>query len=144
MLVTPAHRLRSNFAAGCTAYLSKPIKQEVLLRAIRDHASARAAPPPSETTVGERAARTARRIEERTPAYLENCRRDVIVMLAALDRADFDAVTILGHNLRGSGGGFGLPAITDFGAGIEQAAGNADVDETRKWLAELSTYLDPL
>ena len=32
-------------AAGCTAYLTKPIKQEVLLQAIKDHSTV--APPPS-------------------------------------------------------------------------------------------------
>ena len=132
-------------AAGCTAYLSKPIKQDVLLQAIRDHSPA--APPPSrraEISPQERAARAAKRLIEQTPAYLDNCRRDVIAMLAALDRADFDSITILGHNLRGSGGGFGLPAITDFGAGIEQAAGELDVDVLRKQLDDLATYLDPV
>ena len=63
-------------------------------------------------------------------------------MLAALDRTDFDAVIILGHNLSGSGGGFGLQTITDFGAGIELSAGEADDSGTRKWLNEMSTYLD--
>jgi len=60
----------------------------------------------------------------------------------ALDRADFEAVTILGHNLRGSGGGFGFQAITDIGAGLEQAAESADTVASRKWLGELSSYLD--
>ncbi len=130
-------------AAGCTAYLSKPIKQDVLLQAIRDHAFAKSPAPPSPPASKDRAARAAKRLAEQTPAYLENCRRDVIVMLAALDRADFDAVIILGHNLRGSGGGFGLQAITDIGSGIEQSAGEADDSGVRKWLDELSTYLDP-
>ena len=130
-------------AAGCTAYLSKPIKQDVLLQAIRDHAFAKSPAPPSPPASKDRAARAAKRLAEQTPAYLENCRRDVIVMLAALDRADFDAVIILGHNLRGSGGGFGLQAITDIGSGIEQSAGEADDSAVRKWLDELSTYLDP-
>jgi len=131
-------------AAGCTAYLSKPIKQDVLLQAIRDYSSARMPVPPGQVGSKERASRAARRLAEQTPAYLDNCRRDVIAMLASLDRADFDSVTILGHNLRGSGGGFGLQAITDFGAGIEQAAGEADVDVTRKWVGDLSNYLDPV
>jgi hypothetical protein len=52
-------------------------------------------------------------------------------------------VIILGHNLRGSGGGFGLQAITDFGCGIELSAGEANDEATRKWLGDLSTYLDP-
>jgi PAS domain S-box-containing protein len=130
-------------AAGCTAYLSKPIKQDVLLRAIRDYSAVRSAPPRGEAASADRAKRAALRLAAQTPAYLDNCRRDVIAMMAALDRADFDAVTIMGHNLRGSGGGFGLPAITDFGAGIEQSATEADDGATRKWLGELSTYLDP-
>ncbi len=130
-------------AAGCTAYLSKPIKQDVLLQAIRDHASVKSPTPPDLPASKDRAARAAKRLAEQTPAYLENCRRDVIVMLAALDRADFDSVIILGHNLRGSGGGFGLQAITDFGSGIEQSAGEANDEATRKWLGDLSTYLDP-
>jgi len=130
-------------AAGCTAYLSKPIKQDVLLAAIRAHASVKSPAPTGSLASKDRAERAARRLAQQTPAYLENCRRDVIVMLAALDRADFDAVIILGHNLRGSGGGFGLQAITDFGVGIEQSAADADDSGTRKWLGELSNYLDP-
>jgi len=81
-------------------------------------------------------------LAERTPAYLENCRHNVTVMGEALDRADFEAVTILGHNLRGSGGGFGFQAITDIGAGLESAAGGADMDVSRQWIGELSRYLD--
>jgi CheY-like chemotaxis protein len=130
-------------AAGCTAYLTKPIKQEVLLRAIRDHSAPRSVSLQAEDVSADRAARAARRLAEQTPAYLDHCRRDVIAIMAALDRADFDAVILLGHNLRGSGGGFGLPAITDFGAGIEQAATAADDQAARRWLGDLSTYLDP-
>jgi PAS domain S-box-containing protein len=120
-------------AAGCTAYLSKPIKQEVLLQAIADSASI-ATPAPQ----------ASRKLAERTPAYLLNCRQNVIDMDSALDRADFEAVTIVGHNLRGSGGGFGFQAITDIGAGLEGAAEKGDVDASRRWVAELSSYLDGL
>ncbi len=129
-------------AAGCTAYLSKPIKQDVLLQAIRHHASAQSTAAPGPSAPDDGAARAAMRLAEQTPAYLVNCRRDLVLMSEALERADFTAVSILGHNLRGSGGGFGLQAITDFGAGIEQSAGEADDGSTRKWLNELSTYLD--
>ena len=83
-----------------------------------------------------------RRLAERTPTYLRSCRQNVIDMIEALDRADFEVVTILGHNLRGSGRGFGFQAITDIGAGLEQAAEGADTDASRKWVGELSSYLD--
>jgi DNA-binding response OmpR family regulator len=129
-------------AAGCTAYLSKPIKQDVLLQAIRDYASETRSEAPDQPAPKASTARAARHIAEQMPAYLDNCRRDVVSMLAALDRADFEAVIILGHNLRGSGGGFGMQAITDFGEGIELSAGDADDGGTRRWLRDLSTYLE--
>jgi PAS domain S-box-containing protein len=128
-------------AAGCTAYLTKPIKQEVLLQAIRDYSAGAPSSRAHDKSLGA-TTRTVRRLAERTPAYLLNCRQNVIDMDNALDRADFEAVTILGHNLRDSGGGFGFQAITDIGANLEAAAGNGDVGASREWVAELSRYLD--
>ena len=63
-------------------------------------------------------------------------------MLAALDCGDFQVVTILGHNLRGSGGSFGFQMITDIGAGLEHAADMSDQAVSRRWVSELSSYLD--
>ncbi len=129
-------------AAGCTAYLTKPIKQEVLRQAIRDYSAGGALPPRDEARPEAATSRSAQRWAERIPAYLENCRQNVIVLREALDRADFAAVTVLGHNLRGSGGSFGFQTITDLGAALEQAAENADLDGASQLLAELSGYLD--
>jgi HPt (histidine-containing phosphotransfer) domain-containing protein len=78
----------------------------------------------------------------RIPAYLESCRQDATAMGDALDRADFEAVTILGHNMRGSGGAFGFQAITDFGAGLERAAADADIGASRRLVDELAIYLE--
>ncbi len=128
-------------AAGCTAYLTKPIKQDVLLNAIRDYS--RAQPSPAQGEGSEtRASRSARRLAEQVPVYLDNCRRHIATMHEALDRGDFEATTILGHNMRGSGGGFGFPRITDFGAGLEQASRDVDLVGTRKLVEDLSSYLD--
>jgi PAS domain S-box-containing protein len=134
----------SCLAAGCTAYLTKPIKQDVLLQAIKDHSAVRAPAPQASAPPGPGVSRTAQRLAERTPAYLENCRLNVQAMLLALDLGDFEVVTILGHNLRGSGGGFGFQMITDIGAGLEQAADISDGASSRRWLGELSSYLDHL
>lgn len=134
----------SCLAAGCTAYLTKPIKQDVLLQAIKDHSVAKTPALQETEAPGARAPRAAQRLADRTPAYLENCRQNVVAMLAALDCGDFQAVVILGHNLRGSGGGFGFQKITDIGAGLEQAADVSDSDGSRRWVGELSSYLDHL
>jgi PAS domain S-box-containing protein len=128
-------------AAGCTAYLTKPIKQDVLLQAIKDF-SVIGPPLAPSPEAGERASQAARKLAERTPAYLENCRGSIAILHAALDRADFPAVVLLGHNLRGSGGGFGFQALTDIGAGLERAAASEELAESRGWVGELASCLD--
>jgi PAS domain S-box-containing protein len=132
-------------AAGCTAYLTKPIKQAVLLQAILDYSARPEAPGPAgsdDSASVQRATRAAERLAALVPAYLQDCRNNVVAMYAALDRTDFEAVVILGHNLRGSGGGFGFQAITDIGAGLQKAAEEADQVVSREWLTQLSSYLD--
>jgi CheY-like chemotaxis protein len=120
-------------AAGCTAYLTKPIKQETLLQAIKEHCSSR-----KDTIL----LRAGPEFADLIPGFLQNRRQDVVAMLDAVDRGDFETVESLGHGMRGAGSMFGFQAITDIGAGLEQAAKSADADTSRTWVGELSSYLD--
>ncbi len=130
-------------AAGCTAFLTKPIKQEVLLKAIREHSTIGVSPSRDENSEPIVVpSKVSQKIAKRVPAYLRNCRENVIAITDALDRTDFEAVTVLGHNMRGSGGAYGFQAITDIGAALEQAAQDSDTDASRKWVGELTIYLD--
>ncbi|OGA23089.1 MAG: hybrid sensor histidine kinase/response regulator [Betaproteobacteria bacterium RIFCSPLOWO2_02_FULL_67_19] len=130
-------------AAGCTAYLTKPIKRAVLLQAIEDHSMV--APASSKEDGSRKDAIRVRanpKFADLIPGFLQNRRQDVIAMRGALDRGDFETVKSLGHGMKGAGGSWGFQAITDVGAALEQAAGNADTDASRKWVGELSSYLD--
>jgi CheY-like chemotaxis protein/HPt (histidine-containing phosphotransfer) domain-containing protein len=130
-------------AAGCTAFLTKPIKQEVLLQAIKEHSRTALTPSEAEESRPDPILlRVKPTLADRIPAYLQNCRQNVVVMLDALDRVDFETVTSLGHQMRGSGGAFGFQAITDIGAALQEAAESADNDVSRRWVGELSNYLD--
>jgi PAS domain S-box-containing protein len=129
-------------AAGCTAYLTKPIKQDVLLQAIKDYSAAGSQRWQEDGRPNGIDPQPAQKWAERIPAYLENCRNNGAAMREALERADFAAVTILGHNLRGSGGSFGFQTITDLGAGLEQASEDLDLHRTQELISELSSYLD--
>jgi len=130
-------------AAGCTAFLTKPIKQEVLLQAIKERSLV--APPSSEeqtyrkdpSLVGANP-----RLATRVPAFLQNRRRDVITMLDALARGDCESVRLLGHSMKGSGASFGFQTISGIGAALEREATSADTDASRRWVGELSAYLD--
>ena len=130
-------------AAGCTAFLTKPIKQEVLLQAIKERFLI--APPivkGKSLRTDAAVARMNDKIADRIPAYLQNCRHNADLMLEALDRVDFETVTFLGHQLSGSGGMFGFQDITDIGAAVELAARSADSDASRNRVNELFSCLD--
>jgi CheY-like chemotaxis protein len=140
-------------AAGCTAFLTKPIKQEVLLQAIREHTTVAPALSKEESNRMDVILSLPKdpillsespKFANRVPVYLWNCRQNVIVMLEALDQIDFETVTNLGHQMSGSGGMFGFQAITDIGAALQQAGESADTDASRKWIGELSSYLDAI
>ena len=130
-------------AAGCTAFLTKPIKQDVLLQAIKEnsiavHQSFNEEGSRKETVL----VRANSILADLTPEFLRNRRQDVITILGALDRGDFETVENLGHGMRGAGGSYGFQAITDIGAALEEAARSTDSDTSRKWVGELSRYLD--
>jgi CheY-like chemotaxis protein len=130
-------------AAGCTAFLTKPIKQEVLLQAIKERSII--VLPSSQDEGGQMETvilRAKTKFADRIPAYLKNCRQNVITMLAALDRGDFETVTTLGHQMRGSGGAYGFQGITDIGAALQLASESADIDASRKSVGDMSSFLD--
>jgi len=130
-------------AAGCTAYLTKPIKQDVLLQAIREHSVVEPASSKAASTAQDSIlVRANPKIADLVPGFLHNRRQEVIAMLAALDRGDFDIVESLGHGMKGAGSSWGFQRITDIGAALEQAAGRADRDASRRWVGELSSYLE--
>ncbi len=129
-------------AAGCTAFLTKPIKQEVLLQAIKEYSKVGAASKEESSWMAAIPLHANHRFADRIPAYLQNCRQNGIAMLDALNRVDFATVQSLGHQMNGSGGMFGFQAITDIGAAIERAAENVDSEASRRWVGELSSYLD--
>ena len=126
-------------AAGCTAFLTKPIKQEVLLQAIAEHTAAAPAPADAERP---QPAPPHPSLAARIPEFLRRRRHDVITMLEALSRHDFATVERLGHGMKGAGTSFGFPIITEIGAALELDARSADAETSRQRVAELSTYLD--
>ncbi len=136
ILALTAHALpeevRKSLDAGCTAHLTKPIRKATLLHAIEEH------------TMGRVRVRVDSSLAELIPGFLENRRRDVEAIVAALKNADYENVRILGHNMKGCGAGYGLNRITEIGASLEQAAGRREPEEIRARAAELARYLDGL
>lgn len=78
------------------------------------------------------------------PGFLENRRRDLAAIASALACADYDTIRMLGHNMKGSGAGYGFTEITEIGASLEQAAAGREPAEIRARAEDLSRYLDGL
>jgi CheY-like chemotaxis protein len=130
-------------AAGCTAFLTKPIKQEVLLQAIRENSITETTSDPPESVRRAPTAVVANAtLSARVPVFLRNRRQDLGTMLDALDRHDFETVGRLGHDMKGAGAGFGFPAITELGGALEADALGRDSIASRERISQLSRFLD--
>lgn len=68
-------------------------------------------------------------IEMFTSGLDDTCRN----LVAGLDAGDVELVRRIGHQLKGSGGGYGYPTITDAGGRLEQSVTRAGAinDEVR-------------
>ena len=80
-------------------------------------------------------------LEELIPGFLGNRANDVGAIRAHLDSGDYDAIRILGHSMKGAGGGYGFDRITELGAVIESAAAAGDADAIRAANEQLDDYL---
>ena len=137
ILALTAHALAEygprTMEAGCTAHLTKPISKAILLEAIAKYSSS--TPDAAIRVPGDP------ELRDLMPGFLDSRRRDLDAMRAALKNANLEAIRVLGHNMKGSGGGYGLPEITAIGASLESAAKRQDGDDVLKQLGVLSEYL---
>ena len=124
-----------SFAAGCTAHLTKPLKRSTLLDAI-------------EKFVPEARAQAAAVTVEVEPwlkpvigKYLENRRADVGKLRAALESGDYSTVRLLGHQMAGTGGGYGFDRISEIGTELEECALASDAGRMRAGIEDLDRYL---
>jgi len=116
--------------AGCNEHLTKPIKKSALLAAIsRNMGGAILITPPEG-------------IEGLVPDYLANIRRCMAEIMAGVEQKDCEIASRLGHQLKGSGTGYGFPEITRAGAAVERAGNANDENEIRSQVVALATYLD--
>ena len=81
-------------------------------------------------------------LEEIVPGFLENRRGDVQTIAEALERGDYETIQVLGHRMKGSGGGYGFDPISDIGRSLEEASKERDRQVISVQVGNLSTYLD--
>jgi HPt (histidine-containing phosphotransfer) domain-containing protein len=75
------------------------------------------------------------------PRFLSNRAADVGNIRAALAGADFEAIRVAAHGMKGSGGGYGFAEISRLGAALEAAARQRDAAAVAALAASLEDYL---
>ncbi len=83
-------------------------------------------------------------LQELIPGYLKNRESDLQTYQQALEKGDFDSIAVLGHSMKGSGGGYGFNDLSQIGRAIEKAAKSKDKDSVRKSIIDLTVYLKKL
>ena len=110
--------VRASMEAGCVAHLAKPMDKETLLNAIRRFAPRQAtqvSPAPQGIVVSEQ-------VKSLVPQYLASKEKQIEEARACLASRDFGPIRRFGHNLKGTGRGYGFPSIEELGTEIERAA----------------------
>jgi len=122
--------------AGCDSHLSKPIKKKTLMDAIL------AATQDSRENHQTHVALVDPELAPLLPRFLKRKRDDILTIRDHLEQQDYETVRVLGHNMKGEGGGYGLDALTKIGSSIEEAAKVKDPEQLRTLVEALATYLN--
>ena len=143
VLALTAHTLANVAAqaseAGFTDLLSKPIRRETLVDAVAKYGSPQpdTAPHANQVCVEDD-------MQDLVRGYLEKRRGDVAVYRTALEAQDFDVIRKLGHNMTGTGSGYGFPELTEIGADMETAALRSDTSAILAQLERFAAYMERL
>jgi CheY-like chemotaxis protein/HPt (histidine-containing phosphotransfer) domain-containing protein len=140
-----AHDREATAAAGCDRHLTKPLTRERLLASLAEFT----APPDANTgpSTGSNEAppiwpRIPEGLEELAATFLDSRRRELDVLRQLLSRSEYDEIRKRGHQLKGAGGGYGFPELTQIGATIEQAARQAQPAVILEQLGLIEDYLE--
>ncbi len=83
-------------------------------------------------------------LERILPRYLVGRREEVVSLLGGTMPDDLETIRVFGHRMKGTGGAYGLDAITEIGQTLEQAAIHESLNEIEDLLDGFLNYLDRL
>jgi signal transduction histidine kinase/DNA-binding NarL/FixJ family response regulator len=127
----------ASLEAGCVAHVAKPLDRDTLLKTIHRYVP----------TKGVRSVPLTRtipvslQVQALVPQYLDSKVKQIEEARTALASNDFAPIRRFGHNLKGTGRGYGFPAMEEMGREIEQAATQADANRIAEQLDALHKFV---
>ena len=129
--------IQRSLDAGCNDHLTKPVRKATLIRAVERHAR----PQPAGAPEGAIRVALDESLRDLAPGYLDNRRGDLARLATALAAGDWETLRVVGHNIKGTGAGYGFEAISRMGADLEAAAKGRDAARTTACVDDLTRFL---
>jgi signal transduction histidine kinase/DNA-binding response OmpR family regulator len=130
--------VHASLDAGCVAHVAKPVERGALLKVIQRYANANSVHPIQAPAT---AVPVSEQVRALVPRYLASKHKQIEEARASLLSRDFAPIRRFGHNLKGTGRGYGFPAIEELGREIEKAAVEADVNRVAGQLDALHRFV---
>jgi CheY-like chemotaxis protein len=135
VLALTAHTRKADIdlslAAGCNAHLSKPISKSGLLETLQKY-SPKVSVPDVSIPVG---------MEEAARRYILAKKNDVPRLRGMVEAREFDRLSEVARDLRGTGSSFGFPDLTRLGGMMESSAKDGNAEDLAAQLLEMSRYV---
>jgi PAS domain S-box-containing protein len=128
---TDGETQRKSVLAGCTGFVSKPVKEATVLGVIQRFMAAPAKSFPSGQNDGQPVSRGEefeQNMQGLRPKFVRNRRQDVTVLQSAIMAQNADLIRTIGHRIKGLAGSYGFETIGLIGGAIEQAAIDHDFE----------------
>ncbi|MDD2716103.1 MAG: ATP-binding protein [Candidatus Wallbacteria bacterium] len=122
---------------GFDDFLLKPIKMEPFLKCISKYLS-------HSEPEGSNLIRIDQSLRELIPDFLKRKIELIPKLKAAVKTGDLAFIRTSGHNLKGSGSGYGFYFITEIGQLLEESAVKGDLEKIKQCLSEFEIYLSGL
>ncbi len=144
---TEPSELKRCLTAGATAVLQKPLEGRTLNAVVAKLLTSPSAIPVEldaepEGILPDDVVGIDPDIQDLVPRFLENQKANVSLILGQAASGDFESARRIGHNMKGTGKGYGFDVISGIGYAIEQAATRAAAAEVEKLAHELARYID--
>jgi CheY-like chemotaxis protein len=134
--------VRASLEAGCVAHVAKPVDRDTLLKTIRRFAPVKATGTLAAQSVAVQGTiAVSEQVQALVPQYLASKKTQIEEARMALASRDFGPIRRFGHNLKGTGRGYGFPPIEEMGTEIERAAEEADPSRIADQLDALHRFV---